>query len=68
MKPIDYVANLNAYYQGHGFPPYKWSCVPHHDLEARSRSRSDQAKVALLCSSGCPAGTRNLSTPWPEAS
>ena len=51
MKPIDYVANLNAYYQGHGFPPYKWS-VFRTTTWTPFEKPLNQAKVALLCSSG----------------
>ena len=51
MKPIDYVADLNAYYQGHGFPPYKWS-VFRTTTWSPFEKPLNQAKVALLCSSG----------------
>ena len=51
MKPIDYVAKLNAHYQGHGFPPYKWS-VFRTTTWAPFEKPLNEAKVALLCSSG----------------
>ncbi len=51
MKPINYVAKLNAHYQGHGFPPYRWS-VFRTTTWAPFEKPLNKAKVALLCSSG----------------
>ena len=51
MNPIDYVAKLNAHYQGHGFPPYRWS-VFRTTTWAPFEKPLNKAKVALLCSSG----------------
>jgi D-proline reductase (dithiol) PrdB len=51
MKPVDYVSALDSYYQSVAFPPYKWS-VFRTTTWAPFEKRLDQAKVALLCSSG----------------
>ncbi|MFQ5933835.1 MAG: glycine/sarcosine/betaine reductase selenoprotein B family protein [Dehalococcoidia bacterium] len=51
MKPIDYVSILDSYYQGSGFPPYKWS-VFRTTTWSPFEKPLEQAKVALLCSSG----------------
>lgn len=51
MKPIDYVSVLNSYYQGIGFPPYKWSLFRTTTWNPFNKPLN-QARVALLCSSG----------------
>lgn len=51
MKPVDYVSALDSYYRSAGFPPYRWS-VFRTTTWTPFEKRLDQAKVALLCSSG----------------
>ena len=51
MKPIDYVRLLNEYYQGYGFPPYKWSVFKTTTWTPFEKPL-EKARVALLCSSG----------------
>jgi len=51
MKPIDYVAILDAYYQNYGFPPYKWSVFKTTTWTPFEKPL-EKARVALLCSSG----------------
>jgi len=51
MKPFDYVPALDSYYQSQGFPPYRWS-VFRTTTWTPFEKRLDEAKVALLCSSG----------------
>ena len=51
MKPIDYVSILDSHYQSSGFPPYKWSVFRTTTWSPLDKPL-EQAKVALLCSSG----------------
>ena len=51
MKPVDYVPALDSYYQSQGFPRYRWS-VFRTTTWAPFQKRLDEARVALLCSSG----------------
>lgn len=51
MKPVNYVSVLDSYYRSSGFPPYAWS-VFKTTTWTPFEKRLDQAKVALLCSSG----------------
>jgi len=51
MKPVNYVSVLDSYYRSQGFPPYAWS-VFETTTWTPFEKRLDQAKVALLCSSG----------------
>lgn len=51
MKPINYVAILNAHYQSLGFPQYKWSVFQTTTWTPLEKPLK-ACKVALLCSSG----------------
>ena len=51
MNPVEYVRVINEHYQSMGFPPYKWS-VFETTTWTPFEKQLEEAKVAVLCSSG----------------
>jgi D-proline reductase (dithiol) PrdB len=51
MEPIAYVARLNQFYRGQGFPPYRWTINETAPL-TRPRKPLDRCRVAMLTSGG----------------
>lgn len=63
MKPIDYVASLDAMYQSQGFPPYRWS---HYDSSpwCPFEKPLGDARLALVSSAGIFRDDQEPFDPW----
>jgi D-proline reductase (dithiol) PrdB len=63
MKYVDYVSGLNEWYQGQGFPPYRWSVFdssPWTSLEKPLK----EATISLISSAGIFRDDQEPFDPW----